>query len=156
MNNKKAEGFSRVADDIERLKLLGAKKTDYPTEPSKDILETFDNTFPDVDYYVDFLCPEYTSKCPRTGQPDFAVIKICYIPDKKCIESKSLKLYLFSYRNHGAFHETVTNQILKDFVDVCQPKWCGIEAKFNTRGGIAIDVNVEHCREDYIPPHAVM
>ena len=96
-------------------------KTDYPTDYAPQVLETFDNKLPDNDYFVKFNCPEFTSLCPMTGQPDFATIYISYVPDKKMVESKSLKLYLFSFRNHGDFHEDCINIIMKDLVKLIEP-----------------------------------
>ena len=127
---------------MKELNLL-KKKESIPSKPSKDILETFANKFPDKDYYITFKTSEFTTLCPITGQPDFATIEIIYIPKKICIESKSLKFYLHSYRNIGEFHEHVTNRILNDFTTKCRPKWAKIIAKFNTRGGINIDVEAE-------------
>lgn len=114
-----------------------------PTKPSKE-LETFPNPHPDRDYMIHVVCPEYTSLCPKTGQPDFATIEIDYIPDRTCIELKSLKLYIWSYRNEGVFFEDVTNRILNDLVAACDPRWMKVTAKFNVRGGITTDVTAEH------------
>lgn len=122
---------------------LGSKETIYPKEPDRSILECFDNRYPYRSYHVRFHCPEFTSLCPKTGQPDFASITVDYIPDKKCIETKSLKLYLFSFRNYGSFMETITNKILEDLIFTCQPKWMRISGHFNARGGIAIVVHAE-------------
>ncbi|MBN1854445.1 MAG: NADPH-dependent 7-cyano-7-deazaguanine reductase QueF [Pirellulales bacterium] len=108
------------------------------------ILETFDNQFPERDYTIEILCPEFTSVCPRTGQPDFGTLKINYIPDRLCIELKSLKLYLQKYRNEGLFYETVTNQILEDLVAVLAPRWMKLEASFTPRGGISTTVTAQH------------
>lgn len=103
---------------------------------TRPCLETFPNPHPDADYKVRMECPEFTCVCPRTGQPDFATITIEYIPDKLSIELKSLKLYLWSYREEGAFHEDVTNRILKDLVAACQPRWMEVSGDFRIRGGI--------------------
>ena len=103
--------------------------------PSKE-LETFANPRPDRDYEINLDCPEFTCVCPRTGQPDFATIRIQYVPDSLCIELKSLKLYLWSYRNEGAFHEDVTNRILDDLVQACRPRSMSVVGDFNVRGGI--------------------
>jgi 7-cyano-7-deazaguanine reductase len=103
------------------------------------VLETFENRHPDNDYWVKFNCPEFTSLCPITGQPDFASIYISYVPDKKMVESKSLKLYLFSYRNHGDFHENCVNTIMKDLIKLMSPKYIEVWGKFMPRGGISID-----------------
>ena len=113
-------------------------------EPSADILETFENPFPQRDYLIETVAPEFTSVCPKTGQPDFGTLTISYIADQKCFELKSLKLYLQQYRNHGAFYERVTNMILDDLVSVTQPRWMKIEAAFTPRGGIRTTVLVEH------------
>jgi len=117
-----------------------------PTKPSKEI-ETFENPKPERDYEISFECPEFTCLCPRTGQPDFATFKIIYIPDKLCIELKSLKLYLWSYRNEGAFHEDVTNRILDDLVKACHPKYMKIIGDFNVRGGIHTVITAEYHKE---------
>ncbi len=106
-----------------------------PTEPSKK-LDVFPNPKPDRDYEIQFECPEFTCLCPRTGQPDFATVRIRYTPDRLCVELKSLKLYLWSYRNEGAFHEKVTNQILDDLVKATKPRRMQIEGDFFVRGGI--------------------
>lgn len=109
----------------------------------RDQLETFDNPFPDRDYEIETICPEFTSLCPKTGQPDFGTLTITYIPDRLCYELKSLKLYLQQYRNHGAFYEHVTNTILDDLVAVTQPRWMKIVGAFTPRGGIRTNVTVE-------------
>jgi 7-cyano-7-deazaguanine reductase len=124
---------------MNNLTLLGGKATDYPTEYCPDILETFENRHTDIDYLVRFNCPEFTSLCPITNQPDFAAIYINYIPDERLVESKSLKLYLFSFRNHGDFHENCVNTILKDLRKLLQPKYIEVTGKFTPRGGISID-----------------
>ena len=113
-------------------------------QPTRDLLETFDNPFPQRDYLIDTVCPEFTSMCPKTGQPDFGTITISYIPDRLCYELKSLKLYLQQYRNHGAFYENVTNTSLDDLVAATQPRWMKITADFTPRGGIRTTVIVEH------------
>jgi 7-cyano-7-deazaguanine reductase len=110
--------------------------------PSRE-LEVFANPAPDRDYEIRFVCPEFTCLCPRTGQPDFAVIRIRYVPDALCLELKSLKLYLWSFRTEGAFHETVTNRILDDLVEAVRPRHIEIEAAFNVRGGIRTIVRAE-------------
>jgi 7-cyano-7-deazaguanine reductase len=109
----------------------------------RDLLETFDNPFPQRDYQIDTVCPEFTSVCPKTGQPDFGTLTISYVPDRKCFELKSLKLYLQQYRNHGAFYENVTNTILDDLVAVTQPRRMKIVGAFTPRGGISTTVTVE-------------
>jgi len=108
------------------------------------MLETFENPRPGRDYEIHFECPEFTCLCPRTGQPDFARIDIRYIPDRLCIELKSLKLYLWSYRSQGAFHEAVTNKILDDLVGACRPRYMKVVGDFYVRGGIHTSVTVEH------------
>ncbi|MBQ6732284.1 MAG: NADPH-dependent 7-cyano-7-deazaguanine reductase QueF [Paludibacteraceae bacterium] len=118
--------------------ILG-NKTDYPTQYAPEVLEAFDNKHPDVDYFVKFNCPEFTSLCPITSQPDFATIYISYIPDKKLVESKSLKLYLFSYRSKGEFHENCVNTIMKDLIALMDPKYIEVWGKFMPRGGLSID-----------------
>ena len=114
-----------------------------PSRPSKQ-LEVFPNPHPGRDYEIRFECPEFTCLCPRTGQPDFATLRIFYIPDKRCIELKSLKLYLWSYRSEGAFHEAVTNKILDDLVKAVRPRRMEIEADFYVRGGIHTIVKAVH------------
>ncbi|MBI2891744.1 MAG: NADPH-dependent 7-cyano-7-deazaguanine reductase QueF [Nitrospirae bacterium] len=107
-------------------------------------LEIFPNPYPRRDYSVRMDCPEFTSVCPKTGQPDFGRIEIEYVPDRACIELKSLKLYLWSYREQGIFYETVTNRILEDLVRACRPRWMRVTGRFNVRGGISTDVVVEY------------
>ena len=119
------------------LTLLGGK-TEYKQEYSPEVLESFNNKHPENDYWVRFNCPEFTSLCPITGQPDFATIQIDYIPNIKMVESKSLKLYLFSFRNHGAFHEDCVNIIMKDLIKLMAPKYIEITGFFTPRGGISI------------------
>ena len=114
------------------------------TGPTSDILETFDNPYPNRDYVIETVAPEFTSICPKTGQPDFGTLTIAYIPDKKCFELKSLKLYLQQYRNHGAFYEHVTNLILDHLAKITEPRWMKIGADFTPRGGLRTSVTVEH------------
>lgn len=121
----------------DKLNLLG-KKTEYKTTYAPEVLETFTNKHQDHDYWVTFDCPEFTTLCPITGQPDFATIRIDYIPDTKMVESKSLKLYLFSFRNHGAFHEDCVNVIMKDLIRLMDPKYIEVTGIFTPRGGISI------------------
>lgn len=132
----------------ENLTLLGNKKTNYSTDYDPSVLETFINKHQDNDYFVKFNCPEFTSLCPITGQPDFATITISYIPDKKMVESKSLKLYLFSFRQHGDFHEDVVNMIMKDLIALMDPKYIEVTGKFLPRGGISIDPYCNYGRPD--------
>ena len=122
----------------EGLKQLGSK-TKYSMDYAPEVLETFVNKHPDNDYFVKFNCPEFTSLCPITGQPDFATIYISYIPDKLMVESKSLKLYLFSFRNHGDFHEDCVNIIMKDLIKLMEPRYIEVWGKFRPLGGISID-----------------
>ncbi len=121
-----------------------------PTQPSKQ-LETFDNPFPDRDYIIEIETPEFTCLCPKTGQPDFADLFLEYVPDQKCVELKSLKLYLWSYRNEGAFHEAVTNTILNDLVAATRPRYMALRASFYVRGGISTSVEVEHRQPGWKP-----
>ncbi len=122
---------------IEGLSHLG-NKTEYKDCYAPEVLEAFDNKHQENDYWVTFNCPEFTSLCPITGQPDFATIHINYIPDVKMVESKSLKLYMFSFRNHGAFHEDCVNIIMKDLVKLMSPKYIEVIGIFTPRGGISI------------------
>ena len=119
--------------------LLGNQRTQYPTDYDPSVLETFENKHQGNDYFVKFNCPEFTSLCPITGQPDFATIYISYVPDVRMVESKSLKLYLFSFRNHGDFHEDCMNIIMKDLIALMDPKYIEVWGKFTPRGGISID-----------------
>jgi len=124
------------------------------TQPGKT-LETFDNPHPERDYSIRIRVPEFTCLCPKTGQPDFAVLHLEYVPDQRCVELKSLKLYVWSYREEGAFHEAVTNRILGDLVDACQPRFMRLRAEFNVRGGIYTDVVVEHRQPGWTAPDRV-
>ena len=123
---------------MNELKNLG-HETSYTFDYQPNLLESFDNKHPGNDYWVKFNCPEFTSLCPITGQPDFATIYLSYIPDKKLVESKSMKLYLFSFRNHGAFHEDCMNIIMKDLIALLEPKYIEVWGKFLPRGGLSID-----------------
>ena len=123
----------------ENLTLLGNQQTEYSMDYNPSVLEAFQNKHPENDYFVKFNCPEFTSLCPITGQPDFATITISYVPDERLVESKSLKLYLFSFRNHGDFHEDVINIIMKDLVSLLEPKYIEVWGKFLPRGGLSID-----------------
>ena len=122
----------------EGLKSLG-KKTNYEFNYTPEVLEKFNNKHVENDYFIKFNCPEFTSLCPITGQPDFATIYISYIPDIYCVESKSLKLYLFSFRNHGDFHEDCVNIIMKDLIKLLNPRYIEVWGKFLPRGGLSID-----------------
>jgi len=125
-----------------------------PTQPSKE-LETFANPNLGRDYTIRMRIPEFTCLCPKTGQPDFATILIDYVPNLRCIELKSLKLYIWSYRNEGAFHEAVTNRILDDLVQACEPHFMRITAEFYVRGGIYTNVIAEHRHPAWVPPSPV-
>ena len=133
-----SEGAVTEESDLEGLTILGSE-----AQPSKR-LETFPNHHPERRYTVRLESDEFTCVCPATGQPDFATITVEYIPDQKILESKSFKLYLWSYRDEGAFHEHVTNQILDDLVEALEPHWCWVQGAFNVRGGIQIAVEAEH------------
>jgi len=128
-----------TSTDLDNLTQLGQGTT----KPSKR-LETFPNRHPGRDYTITLVTDEFTCVCPATGQPDFARITINYVPDQKIVESKSLKLYFWSYRDEGVFHEHVTNVILDDLVEALDPRWCEVIAEFGVRGGIAITVRAEH------------
>ncbi len=128
----------RNSNELDGVSLLGDTGVKYPTEYSPDLLETFVNKHPDNEYVVTFNCPEFTSLCPKTGQPDFAEIIISYIPRVRMVESKSLKLYLFSFRNHGDFHEDCVNIIMKDLIRLMDPRYIEVTGYFTPRGGISI------------------
>lgn len=126
-------------ENTKDLSLLGNQEVKYDFDYNPELLETFDNKYPDRDYFVKFNCPEFTTLCPITNQPDFATVYISYIPGVKMVESKSLKLYLFSYRNHGGFHESSMNLIMDDLIKLMDPKYIEVWGKFTPRGGISID-----------------
>ena len=128
----------RTVSELEGVTLLGCQGTKYPTDYNPGILETFDNKHIGREYVVTFECPEFTTLCPKTGQPDFGRIYISYIPRVKMVESKSLKLYLFSFRNHGAFHEDCVNIILNDLWELMDPLYIEVRGVFMPRGGISI------------------
>ncbi|RLF30301.1 MAG: NADPH-dependent 7-cyano-7-deazaguanine reductase QueF [Thermoplasmata archaeon] len=131
-----------VLDDVSKLKSLGSNKTDYTyEEPCVEMLEVFPNRHVGDDYMVEMSFPEFTSLCPKTGQPDFATITVRYIPNKVCLESKSIKLYMFAYRNFGAFMESITGKILRDFVQVSYPVYMNVIGDFAPRGALAIRVH---------------
>ena len=131
-------------DDTSDLTQLGSKSTEYKyDEPDKDMLETFPNQFV-AEYKVELYTQEMSSLCPKTGQPDFATITVEYIPDKLCVETKSYKLYMFAYRDHASFMETITNKIKNDLVMVLQPKWLEVRSRFNPRGGIYLNVTASY------------
>jgi len=115
---------------------------------SRDLLETFPNPKPEREYLIEHTAPEFTSVCPRTGQPDFATIVVSYVPDALCVELKSLKVYLHSFRDVGIFYEDVINRMLDDFVSVLRPRWMEVRGEFNTRGGISSVVTAEYRAED--------
>jgi 7-cyano-7-deazaguanine reductase len=116
----------------------------FMSDAFRDMLETFDNQFPGRDYVIEIICPEFTSVCPKTGQPDFGTLTFHYTPDRKCVELKSLKMYLQRFRNEGIFYENVTNRILDDFVAVVSPRRVKLIAAFSPRGGISTNVVVTH------------
>ncbi|MCB1773134.1 MAG: NADPH-dependent 7-cyano-7-deazaguanine reductase QueF [Gammaproteobacteria bacterium] len=122
-----------------------------PSQPSK-ALETFDNPRPERDYTIRMRIPEFTCLCPKTGQPDFATLHLEYVPDRHCVELKSLKLYAWSYRDEGAFHEAITNRILDDLVAATAPRFMRLTAEFNVRGGIYTNVIAEHRADTWQPP----
>lgn len=130
--------MSRDKDTIDSITLLGNQGTAYRDKYNPEVLETFENLHPDNEYVVTFNCPEFTALCPITGQPDFGRIVIRYIPRQRMVESKSLKLYLFSFRNQGDFHEDCVNIIMKDLVKLMDPRYLEVTGYFNPRGGIAI------------------
>ena len=137
----------RNKEELNGVTLLGNQGTKYPMDYAPEMLETFVNKHQDTDYFVKFNCPEFTSLCPLTGQPDFATIYISYVRDVKMVESKSLKLYLFSFRNHGDFHEDCINIIMKDLVKLMDPKYIEVWGKFTPRGGISIDPYTNYGRK---------
>ncbi|WP_040225561.1 preQ(1) synthase [Bhargavaea cecembensis] len=126
-------------EGLNDLTLLGNQNVSYSFEYAPEVLEAVDNLHSGRDFFVKFNCPEFTSLCPITNQPDFATMYISYIPDKKLVESKSLKLYLFSFRNHGDFHEDCVNIIMNDLIDLLEPRYIEVWGKFTPRGGISID-----------------
>ena len=139
-NEKKSKKSRTEALPHPTLTLLSRSHTEYPDTPDKARLETFVNAYPERDYEILFDCPEFTSLCPVTGQPDFGHIRVRYVADKKCIESKSLKLYLYSFRNHHTFHEEAVNRILTDLVNACKPRWMEVNGEFRPRGGISLTI----------------
>ena len=139
-NEKKSKKSRKAAIPHPTLTLLSRSHTEYPDTPDDARLETFVNAYPGRDYEILFDCPEFTSLCPVTGQPDFGHIRIRYVADKQCIESKSLKLYLYSFRNHHTFHEEAVNRILTDLVKACKPRWMEVNGEFRPRGGIALTI----------------
>ncbi len=141
----------KTFNDVSQLSSLGSRTTDYDfSEPKAAILQTFDNTAQGRPYTIHLDIPEWSGMCPKTHQPDFANIKIAYIPDKKCVETKSLKLYTFAYRNYGCFMESTVNKYIDDFIAVCDPYYIKVIGKFYPRGGITLDVVAEHTKEGFI------
>ncbi len=135
-------------DITANLRYLGTGALPAPEHgPGIDILDAFPNRFPGRDYVISMACPEFTSLCPMTGQPDFATIVLEYIPDQLCVESKSFKLYIFSYRNHRSFMETITNTMLEHFVEKLAPRWARIKGLFTPRGGTRMHVFAEYYKE---------
>ncbi len=124
------------------------------SKPSKE-LETFDNPNPERDYTIRIRLPEFTCLCPKTGQPDFATLDLEYVPENSCIELKSLKMYIWSFRDEGAFHEAVTNKILTDLVKACEPRFMRLTAEFNVRGGVYTTVIAEHKNPAWIAPAVI-
>lgn len=139
----------RTEDELQGVTLLGNQGTRYPQDYDPSLLETFPNKHPHHDYVVRFDCPEFTTLCPKTGQPDFGHIYINYIPGEKMVESKSLKLYLFSFRNHGDFHEDVVNIIMNDLWALMQPRYIEVIGRFMPRGGISINPYVNRGDNDH-------
>lgn len=137
---KKQETDQQYSD----LTLLTGGETIYPVSPDQARLEIFANRYSNRDYWITFDCPEFTSLCPVTRQPDFGCIVIRYIANKRCLESKSLKLYLFSFRNYNTFHEEAVNRILDDLVAACEPRRMEVDGHFNPRGGISLKVSCSH------------
>lgn len=133
--------------DSENLKSLGNQATKYPDTYNPGVLEAFNNQFPDNDYVVELEVPEFTSLCPKTAQPDFAEVTINYCPDDKLVESKSLKLYMFSFRQEGSFHEDCMNKICRDLFELMKPKWIEVRGDFKPRGGISINPTVRRVKE---------
>lgn len=132
--------MNKLTDELSQL----GNETTYEFAYNPALLEAFTNKHPDLDYFVKFNCPEFTSLCPMTGQPDFATIYLSYVPNQKLVESKSLKLYLFSYRNHGDFHENCIVTIMKDLIHLLDPQYIEVWGKFLPRGGISIDPYVNY------------
>jgi 7-cyano-7-deazaguanine reductase len=140
----------KTFNDTSSIEKLGKGGTKYDyDEPSVDIFETFENTAKSRPYVITLDVPEWTGKCPVTNQPDFAHITIQYIPRDRCIETKSLKLYVFAYRNYGCFMESTTNRFVDDIVAACDPNWVKVIGRFNSRGGITLDVEAEYTREGF-------
>ena len=139
--------------EIEGLTKLGSRASYRFEKPESSMLEAFPNRHPERDYVITFEHPEFTSLCPMTGQPDFGVIRIRYVPGDRCVESKSFKLYMAAFRNHGSFMESLTNKIADDLAAVLRPRRMTVEGIFNVRGGTHISVRVEHLEEALAPAH---
>ena len=135
---------NRSKKDYADLKLLGRSETHYPARPTAKTLETFPNRYPQRDYWIRFDCEDFTSLCPITGQPDFARLRIEYVPDARCVETKSLKFYLASFRNTASFNEEISNRILEDLIAVCQPRRLRVHGEFAARGGISVTVDAAY------------
>ena len=135
------EFSSKRFADLTQLK---GSRTVYAETPDSAVLESFENLYQDRDYVIEFDCPEFTSLCPVTGQPDFGHIRIRYVPDKRCVESKSLKLFLFSFRNFNTFHEEVVNRVLDKVVEAVAPRRAEVIGKFFPRGGIALNIKATY------------
>jgi 7-cyano-7-deazaguanine reductase len=133
-----------IAGAQNRIDRQGPPVTEPSSESQREILETFENQYPGRDYVIEIVCPEFTSVCPKTGQPDFGTLTFTYTPDRKCVELKSLKLYLQTFRNQGIFYENATNRILDDLVAVLQPRRMKLVAAFTPRGGISTSVTVAY------------
>ena len=142
----------KIVKSNKNKELENKEKNKMPNQTT-DILETFPNPNTDRDFTIKIEIPEFSCLCPKTGQPDFAVLKINYIPDSLCVELKSLKLYVWSYRDHEAFHEAVTNKILNDLVASASPRFMSLKANFNVRGGIYTSIVAEHVKEVWSPEH---
>ena len=136
-----------TANHRDDLQLLGRSEVRFPAKPDAKTLETFQNRYAQRDYWIRFDCPEFTSLCPVTGQPDFAKLRIEYVPGERCIETKSLKFYLASYRNTRSFNEEVSNRIMEDLVTACQPRRIRVHGEFAARGGVSVTVDVAHPAE---------
>ena len=139
----------RTDKELQGVSHLGSNHTEYPQDYDPGLLETFENKHPENEYVVTLDCPEFTTLCPKTGQPDFGHIVISYIPRLRMVESKSLKLYLFSFRNHGDFHEDVVNIIMKDLIHLMDPKYIEVKGYFMPRGGISIHPFANHGDADH-------
>ena len=140
---KRTDSMSQSSED-QSLTLLGRSESRLPASPDEAQLETFPNRNPERDYWITLDCPEFTSLCPVTGQPDFAVLQIRYVPDQRCVETKSLKFYLASFRNRPSFNEEVVNRVLTDLVAATDPRHMVVTGRFGSRGGIALSVEAEH------------